>query len=170
MATCPIFSPHSLYTDRQAESVRHCVGFKSRITGREISCLKRLCKDRPTRRCNYEMYASLAMHSRVHQDFLRETGILGMCMGERKEELTNSRKLWWQTVHRCTCAGHLFLSLSFSLFSSIHPFYRDDIFASLLLLILFPILFFLCSSYCLYHCSRFTLIPRFSLISCFYSP
>ena len=26
--------------------------------------------------------------------FLKETGILGMCMGERKEELTNGRKRW----------------------------------------------------------------------------
>ena len=27
--------------------------------------------------------------------FLKETDILGMRMGERKEELTNDRKLWW---------------------------------------------------------------------------
>ena len=112
------------------------------------------------------MYASLAIHSRAHQDFLKEIGILGMCMGERKEELTNGRKLQWQTVHGCTCAGYpsLFLSPSFSLFSSIHSFYRDDIVASLLLLILFPILFFLRSSWFLYHRSRF------SLISYLYSP
>ena len=34
--------------------------------------------------------------------FLKETGISGMCMGERIEELTNGRKLWWHTVHGCT--------------------------------------------------------------------
>ena len=75
------------------------------------------------------MYASLAMHSRAHQDFLKEIGILGMCIGERKKEFTNGSKLWWQTVHGCTCSGHLSLplSLSFSLFSPIHPFYRDNI-------------------------------------------
>ena len=28
MATCPVFAPYPLYTDRQAESVRHCVGFR----------------------------------------------------------------------------------------------------------------------------------------------
>ena len=33
MATCPVFAPYSLHTDRQAESVRHCVGFRSGITG-----------------------------------------------------------------------------------------------------------------------------------------
>ena len=32
MATCPVFSPHSLHTDREAESVRQCVGFRSGIT------------------------------------------------------------------------------------------------------------------------------------------
>ena len=60
------------------------------------------------------------MHSRAHQNFLRGNDILGMCMDERKEELTNGRKLWWQTVHGCTCAEHLslFLSLSFPYFSS----------------------------------------------------
>ena len=51
--------------------------------------------------------------------FLKETSILGMCMVVRKEELTNGKKLLWHTVHGCT-AGHLslFLSLAFSLFSS----------------------------------------------------
>ena len=37
-------------------------------------------------------------------------------------------------------------SLAFSLFSFILPFYCNNIIASLLLFILFPILFFLCSS------------------------
>ena len=132
-----------------------------------------LIKDRCTsRRCNHKMYASLAMHSRAHQDFIKETGILGMCMGERKDELTNDRKQQWQTAHGHTCAGHLslFVSPSFSLISSIHPFYRDDIVASLLSFILFPILFFLRSSWFLYYRSRFTLIPRFSPISYLYSP
>ena len=32
MATCPVFTPYPLHTDRQAESVRHCVGFRSGIT------------------------------------------------------------------------------------------------------------------------------------------
>ena len=32
MTTCPVFAPYSLHTDRQAESVRHCVGFRSGIT------------------------------------------------------------------------------------------------------------------------------------------
>ena len=32
MATCPVFAPYPLHTDRQAESVRHCVGFRSGIT------------------------------------------------------------------------------------------------------------------------------------------
>ena len=33
MVTYPVFSPHSLHTNRQAESARHCVGFRSGITG-----------------------------------------------------------------------------------------------------------------------------------------
>ena len=33
MATCPVFAPYPIHTDRQAESVRHCVGFRSGITG-----------------------------------------------------------------------------------------------------------------------------------------
>ena len=83
---------------------------------REISWLEDLSKDRcMRRRCNYEMNASLAMHSRVHQDFLKETSILGMCIGERKEELTNGRKPWRQTVHGCTCTRYLSLSLSLPL-------------------------------------------------------
>ena len=49
------------------------------------------------------LYASLAMHSKAHQEIFKETSILGMCIGERKEELTNDRKLWRQTVHGCTC-------------------------------------------------------------------
>ena len=103
--------------------------------------------------------------------FLKQTGILGMCMGERKEELTNGRKLWWKTLHGFTCAGNLslFLSLAFSLFSSIYPFYRDNIVTSLLLLTLFSILFFLCSPQVLHHRSRFTLIYRFSLILLFHT-
>ena len=32
MATCPVFAPYPIHTDRQAESVRHCVGFRSGIT------------------------------------------------------------------------------------------------------------------------------------------
>ena len=32
MATCPVFASYPLHTDRQAESVRHCVGFRSGIT------------------------------------------------------------------------------------------------------------------------------------------
>ena len=49
--------------------------------------------------------------------FLKELCILDMCMGKRKEELTNGRKLQWHTVHECKCAGHssLFLVFSFSL-------------------------------------------------------
>ena len=79
---------------------------------REISWLKHLSKDRCVRRrCSYEMNASLAMHSRAHQDFLKETSILGMCIGERKEKLTNGRKLWRQTVHGCTRTRHFSLSL-----------------------------------------------------------
>ena len=78
------------------------------------------------RRCNYEMNASLAMHSRAHQDFLKETSILGMCIGERKEELTNGRNLWRQTVHGCTCTRYLSLSPSFSFSSSICTFYRES--------------------------------------------
>ena len=33
MATCPVFAPYPIHTDRQAESLRHCVGFRSGITG-----------------------------------------------------------------------------------------------------------------------------------------
>ena len=66
------------------------------------------------RRCNYEMNASLAMHSRAHKVFLKETSILGMCIGDRKEELTNGRKPWRQTVHGC-------ISLSSSLLRSLFP-------------------------------------------------
>ena len=32
MATCPVFAPYPIHTDRQAESVRHCVDFRSGIT------------------------------------------------------------------------------------------------------------------------------------------
>ena len=32
MSTFPVFAPYPLHTDRQAESVRHCVGFRSGIT------------------------------------------------------------------------------------------------------------------------------------------
>ena len=32
MATCPVFAPYPLHTDRQAESARHCVGFRSGIS------------------------------------------------------------------------------------------------------------------------------------------
>ena len=103
--------------------------------------------------------------------FSKETCILGMCIGERKEELTNGRKLWRQTVHGFTCTRYLslFLSPSFSFSSSIRTLYRDDKVASLLLFILFPILFLLRSSQFLYHRSHFTLILRFSLISYLYS-
>ena len=52
------------------------------------------------------MNASLAMHSRAHRDFLKETSIIGMCIGERKEELTNGSKPWRQTVHGCTCTRY----------------------------------------------------------------
>ena len=45
--------------------------------------------------------------------FLRETGILGMCVGEREEKLTNGRKLQWHIVHGCTCAGPLLRSIFF---------------------------------------------------------
>ena len=83
---------------------------------REISWLKNLSKDRRTRKCNYEIYASLAMHSRTHQDFLRETVILSMCISGRKEELTNGRRLWWQTR---IDVRMLDISLSFSLFRSL---------------------------------------------------
>ena len=53
---------------------------------------KALEKDRcMRRRCDYEMNASLAMHSRAHQDFLKEISILGMCIGERQKAVaTNS--------------------------------------------------------------------------------
>ena len=33
IATCPVFAPFPIHTDRQAESLRHCVGFRSGITG-----------------------------------------------------------------------------------------------------------------------------------------
>ena len=103
--------------------------------------------------------------------FLKETRISGMCMGERREELTNVRKLWWHTVHGCTCTGHLslFLSLAFSLFFFILLFYCNNIVASLLSFILFSILFFLYYSYFLHHRSRLTLIPRVSLILLFHT-
>ena len=70
------------------------------------------------------MNASLAMHSIAHHDFLKETDILGMCMGERKKKWKNGRKLWRQTVHGCTCAGYLSLSLllSFVLFFLFYAF------------------------------------------------
>ena len=45
---------------------------------------------------------------------LKETSILGMCIGERNEESTNGRKLWRQTVHGCTCARYPSLSLPLS--------------------------------------------------------
>ena len=67
------------------------------------------------RRCKYEMNASLAMHSRAHQDFPKETSILGMCISERKEELRNGRKPWRQTVH----VRVLDISLSSSLLRSL---------------------------------------------------
>ena len=28
MATCPVFAPYPIHTDRQAESARNCVGFR----------------------------------------------------------------------------------------------------------------------------------------------
>ena len=28
METCPVFAPYPIHTNRQAESVRHCVGFR----------------------------------------------------------------------------------------------------------------------------------------------
>ena len=113
------------------------------------------------------MYASLAMHSKAYQQIFKDTSILGMCIGERKEELSNGRKLWRQAMHGCTCTRYLslFFSPSFYFPSSICTFYRDDKVASLLLLILFPILFFLRSSQFLYHRSHFTLIIPFSLLS-----
>ena len=33
MATRPVFAPYPIHTDRQAESARHCVGFRTGITG-----------------------------------------------------------------------------------------------------------------------------------------
>ena len=103
--------------------------------------------------------------------FLKKTRILGMCMGERKKELANGRKLWWitRTVHGC--AGHL--SLAFSIFSSISPFYHDNRYScefsivhSLFYSILSLLILVLTSSSLLFytHSSRF---PH-SLISYFY--
>ena len=65
------------------------------------------------------MHASLAMHSKEHREIFKETSILDMCIGERKEEWENVRKVWRQTVHGCMCAGYLSLPLSFLFYSYI---------------------------------------------------
>ena len=125
---------------------------------REISWLKHLSKDRcMRRRYNYGMHASLAMHSKAHQEIFKETSILGMCIGERKGKWKNGRKLWRQTVHGCTCTRYLSLSPSFSFSSSIRTFYRESAIAhSLSYSILSPLILVLISSFSLYtHSSLF---------------
>ena len=67
------------------------------------------------------------------------------------------------------CMGVRVLDISLSLLRSLFPLLFVHSIASLLLLILFLILFFLRSSQFLYHRSRFTLIPRFSFISYLYN-
>ena len=37
MTTCPVFAPYPIHTDRQAEIVRHGVGFRSGITALAFS-------------------------------------------------------------------------------------------------------------------------------------
>ena len=52
---------------------------------REISWLKHLSKDRRTRRrCDYGMYASLAMYSRAYQDIAKRDGYIGHVHGRTK--------------------------------------------------------------------------------------
>ena len=120
------------------------------------------------------MLASRCTAKHIKKFFKRPILILGMCIGERKEELNKRQKAVpiksaWLCVYQISLSLSLFLSPSFSFSSSIRTFQRSDIVASLLLLIPFPILFSLRSSQFLYHRSHFTLILRFSLISYLYS-
>ena len=88
-------------------------------------------------------------------------------MGKRQKAVTTNSA--WVYVCWISLALSPFLSPSFSFSSSILTLYRGDIVASLLLLILFTILFFLRLSQFLYHCSHLTLILRVSLNSYLYT-
>ena len=102
-----------------------------------------------------ELYASLAMYSRVHQDISKRNRYIGHVQGRTTESCGGTQCMGVRVLDMSP-----FFSLLRSLFS-ILPFYHDNIVASLLWFIFFSILFF--------HRSRFTLIPRVSLILLFHT-